>query len=554
MRARPRRSPRPPACRSARTRGSAACSSTTTARRSPRATTAAPAARTPRPTRWPRPGTRPAARTAVVTLEPCNHTGRTGPCAEALRRGRRTPRGLRPARPEPGRRRGSRDAARRRRRGRAAGCSPTRPGRSTGPGPSPSSTGGRSSPGSSPPPSTAAAPPPTAPAAGSPARAARRDTHRLRALCDAMLVGTSTVAVDDPQLTVRDERRPPLAAPAAARGDGASATSTAGRRVFDDDAETRPPAHPRPARGAGRRSSPATASTSSSRAGRPWPRRSCGPGWSTRSSPTSRRCCSAPGRTAVADLGIATIADALRLDGHRRDRAATRRLRTASANVRLTMTPTKESSLMFTGIVEELGTVAAVEDQGDAIRAHHPRPHRHSSDAGLGDSIAVNGCCLTVAERTDGDTWTADVMQETLDKTSLARRRSRATGSTSSARSPRRSGSAATSSRATSTASAPIVARTPSEHWEVVEIATAARAWPLPRRQGVDHRRRRQPDRRRGGDDSVHRQPDPRDPRPHDARAPQPGDRVNLEVDVIAKHVEKLLAGRTRWHREGRPS
>ena len=40
-------------------------------------------------------------------------------------------------------------------------------------------------------------------------------------------------------------------------------------------------------------------------------------------------------------------------------------------------------------------------------------------DAGLGDSIAVNGCCLTVAER-DGDTWTADVMQETLDKTSLA--------------------------------------------------------------------------------------------------------------------------------------
>ena len=39
-------------------------------------------------------------------------------------------------------------------------------------------------------------------------------------------------------------------------------------------------------------------------------------------------------------------------------------------------------------------------------------------DAALGDSIAVNGCCLTVAARQD-DTWTADVMQETLDKTSL---------------------------------------------------------------------------------------------------------------------------------------
>ena len=36
-------------------------------------------------------------------------------------------------------------------------------------------------------------------------RAARRDTHRLRALCDVMLVGTNTVEVDDPQLTVRDE-------------------------------------------------------------------------------------------------------------------------------------------------------------------------------------------------------------------------------------------------------------------------------------------------------------------------------------------------------------
>ena len=73
---------------------------------------------------------------------------------------------------------------------------------------------------------------------------------------------------------------------------------------------------------------------------------------------------------------------------------------------------------MFTGIVEELGTVAGVEDQGDAIRLTIHAEHV-LADAGLGDSISVNGCCLTVAER-DGDTWTADVMQETLDKTSLA--------------------------------------------------------------------------------------------------------------------------------------
>ena len=74
---------------------------------------------------------------------------------------------------------------------------------------------------------------------------------------------------------------------------------------------------------------------------------------------------------------------------------------------------------MFTGIVEELGTVTAVEDQGDAIRLTIASDVT-LSDAGLGDSIAVNGCCLTVAERTD-TTWTADVMAETLAKTTTGR-------------------------------------------------------------------------------------------------------------------------------------
>ena len=51
-------------------------------------------------------------------------------------------------------------------------------------------------------------------------RAARIDTHRLRALCDTMLVGTNTVDVDDPLLTVPRRRRPASPAAAATRRDG----------------------------------------------------------------------------------------------------------------------------------------------------------------------------------------------------------------------------------------------------------------------------------------------------------------------------------------------
>ena len=72
---------------------------------------------------------------------------------------------------------------------------------------------------------------------------------------------------------------------------------------------------------------------------------------------------------------------------------------------------------MFTGIVEELGTVAGVEDQGDAIRLTIHAEHV-LADAGLGDSISVNGCCLTVVDWGD-DWWEADVSDETWKRTSL---------------------------------------------------------------------------------------------------------------------------------------
>lgn len=73
---------------------------------------------------------------------------------------------------------------------------------------------------------------------------------------------------------------------------------------------------------------------------------------------------------------------------------------------------------MFTGIIEELGRVKAIEHQSDAVRLTIEGP-LVVSDAHRGDSIAVCGTCLTVIEYGDGQ-FTADVMKETLDKTSLS--------------------------------------------------------------------------------------------------------------------------------------
>jgi riboflavin synthase len=206
---------------------------------------------------------------------------------------------------------------------------------------------------------------------------------------------------------------------------------------------------------------------------------------------------------------------------------------------------------MFTGIVEELGTVAAVEDQGDAIRLTI-RATTVLEDAGLGDSISVNGCCLTVAERTE-ETWTADVMQETLDKTSLA---GVAPGDRVNLERAvtvdKRLGGHIVQGHVDGVGT--IRARTPSEHWEVVEIAM-----PAPDDRGslgrylvekgsitVDGISLTVVD---VGEDSFTVSLIPETLARTTLGFRAPGDRVNLEADVIAKHVEKLLAGGYLDHR-----
>lgn len=198
---------------------------------------------------------------------------------------------------------------------------------------------------------------------------------------------------------------------------------------------------------------------------------------------------------------------------------------------------------MFTGIVEELGTIAAVEDQGDAIRLTVACA-TVLEDAGLGDSIAVNGCCLTVAERTDTQ-WTADVMAETLAKTSLGGLRAGDRVNLERAvTADKRLGGHIVQGHVDAVGE--VVSRTPSEHWEVVEVAMPAELGRYLVDKGsitVDGTSLTIVE---AGESTFTVSLIPETLARTTLGFRQPGDRVNLEVDVIAKHVAKHVESLVR--------
>ena len=71
---------------------------------------------------------------------------------------------------------------------------------------------------------------------------------------------------------------------------------------------------------------------------------------------------------------------------------------------------------MFTGLVEACGNVRSLEPRGDQARLTVELPF--AGELALGDSVAVNGCCLTVV-RTDQESASFDVLTQTLEVTSL---------------------------------------------------------------------------------------------------------------------------------------
>jgi riboflavin synthase len=207
---------------------------------------------------------------------------------------------------------------------------------------------------------------------------------------------------------------------------------------------------------------------------------------------------------------------------------------------------------MFTGIVAELGEVTRVEHQGTEHQGTGARLTIRGSTEGVvtGESIAVNGVCLTVTGILDG-TFTADVMGETLSRSGLGALGPGAPVNLErSVRLADRLGGHLVQGHVDATAA--IVSRTPAGNWEQVRIGLPDAISRYVVEKGsvtVD-----------GVSLTVSALSPPGTPRdgqwfevcliPETLKRTTlgtraPGDTVNLEVDVIAKYVERLM------HREG---
>ena len=211
---------------------------------------------------------------------------------------------------------------------------------------------------------------------------------------------------------------------------------------------------------------------------------------------------------------------------------------------------------MFTGIVEELGHVVRLETVEDSARLTVEAP-TVTQDVSLGDSISVNGCCLTVAAM-HGNTFTADLMAETLTRTTLG---SQAPGDPvnleRALRATDRLGGHIVQGHVDATTE--VLDRHHGEHWDLLRIGLPREIARYVAAKGsvaldgvsltvVDV------------EDAQHNAPDasptpgagaslsvgliPETLRRTTLGTRRPGERVNLEVDVMAKYAERLLGAR----------
>jgi len=198
---------------------------------------------------------------------------------------------------------------------------------------------------------------------------------------------------------------------------------------------------------------------------------------------------------------------------------------------------------MFTGIIEELGTVASVEVLPDSIRLGI-KGDLVRQDLSQGESISVNGVCLTAAEITE-DGFIADVMLETLNRSSL---------------SGISQGERVNLERAMSGAGrfgghvvqghvdgvAEIISREPSANWEVVKVKIPAELSKYVVHKGsitFDGVSLTVND---ISDNTVSLSLIPETLRLTTLGTKQVGDKLNVEADILAKHIEKLIEARSQ--------
>jgi len=210
---------------------------------------------------------------------------------------------------------------------------------------------------------------------------------------------------------------------------------------------------------------------------------------------------------------------------------------------------------MFTGIVEELGRVVRLETVEDSARLTVEAP-TVTQDVNLGDSVSVNGCCLTVTA-VQGSTFTADLMAETLTRTTLG---SQAPGDPvnleRALRASDRLGGHIVQGHVDATAE--VLDHHRGEHWDLLRIglpqeiaryvavkgSVALDGVSLTVVDVVDASNTLDvaPVPSAGASLSVGLIPETL--RRTTLGTRRPGERVNLEVDVLAKYAERLLGAR----------
>lgn len=211
---------------------------------------------------------------------------------------------------------------------------------------------------------------------------------------------------------------------------------------------------------------------------------------------------------------------------------------------------------MFTGIVEELGRVVRLETVEDSARLTVEAP-TVTQDVNLGDSVSVNGCCLTVTA-VHGSTFTADLMAETLTRTTLG---SQAPGDPvnleRALRASDRLGGHIVQGHVDATAE--VLDHHRGEHWDLLRIglpqeiaryvavkgSVALDGVSLTVVDVVDASSTLDVSPVPGAGASLSVGLIPETLRRTTLGTRRPGERVNLEVDVLAKYAERLLGART---------